>query len=173
MRKYLRPLVTEDTPDAWAEVKGRMPWNFKSEGSEKLADLHFKVSQTDVSDAKAIEALISNSPKGTVWGEFYLDPFITPGGDFYPYVRSCQQIAVLEQVPSLSNLEFLYISETPWIDGLPRDAVSYLVIICPRCQLIATDGDEDADFEPDEDEDFVDEDCPACSGTGEWEFELF
>jgi hypothetical protein len=80
---------------------------------------------------------------------------------------------MLEQVPSLSNLEVLYQSERPWVEGLPQDAISYLLIVCPRCQLIATDGDEEADFEPDEDESFVDDNCPACAGTGEWAFELF
>lgn len=80
---------------------------------------------------------------------------------------------MLEQVPNLSNLEVLYKSERPWVEGLPKDAISYLLIVCPRCQLIATDGDEEADFEPDEDESFVDDNCPACAGTGEWAFELF
>lgn len=173
MQKYLKAHVDEDTAEAWAKIQDQMPWNFKTQGSEKLASLQFRDSEIDISDAKAIEELISNSPKGTVWGEFYLDPFITPGGDFYPYVRSCQQVVLLEQVPSLSNLENVYISELPWSENLPQDAISYLLIVCPRCQLIAMDGDVEEDFDPDEDESFIDEDCPACSGTGEWGFELF
>lgn len=173
MQKYLKAHVDEDTAEAWAKIQDQMPWNFKTQGSEKLASLQFRDSKIDISDPKAIEELISNSPKGTVWGEFYLDPFITPGGDFYPYVRSCQQVVVLEQVPNLSNLENVYISELPWSENLPQDAISYLLIVCPRCQLIAMDGDVEEDFDPDEDESFIDEDCPACSGTGEWGFELF
>jgi hypothetical protein len=173
MKKYLKPFVTEDTPEAWAKVKGQMPWNFKTAGSEKLAGLDFSDCDIDISDAKAIDELISESPKGTIWGAFYLDPYITLGNDFYPYIRNCQQLVMLEQVPGLSSLEAIYMSKRPWSEGLPQDAISFLLIVCPRCQLIATDGDEEADFEPDEDESFVDENCPACDGTGEWDFELF
>jgi hypothetical protein len=173
MQKYLRPFVTEDTVEAWGKVKDQMPWNFKTEGSEQLAVLQFSDCDNVVSNAEAIKELIAGSPTGTIWGAFYLDPYITLGNDFYPYIRSCQQIVMLEQVPSLSNLEVLYQSEHPWVEGLPQDAISYLLIVCPRCQLIATDGDEEADFEPDEDESFIDDNCPACDGTGEWTFELF
>jgi hypothetical protein len=173
MQKYLKAFVAEDTAQAWAKVKDQMPWNFKTEGSERLGALEFSDSNVDISDAKAIEDLISESPKGSIWGAFYLDPFITLGNDFYPYIRNCQQIVMLEQVPGLSNLEVLYKSERPWAEGLPQDAISYLLIVCPRCQLIAMDGDEEADFEPDDDESFVDDNCPACDGTGEWDFELF
>lgn len=173
MQNYLKAFVAEDTAEAWAKVKDQMPWNFKTEGSERLAALKFSNSNIQVSNGEAVEEAISKHPKGTIWGEFFLDPFITPGGDFYPYVRSCQQVVLLEQVPNLSNLENLYISEVPWSKGLPQDAISYLLIVCPRCQLVAMDGDVEEDFDPDEDESFIDEDCPACSGTGEWDFELF
>jgi hypothetical protein len=98
MQKYLKSFVNEDTTEAWAKVKAQMPWNFKTEGSEQLAVLQFSDCDTDVSNAEAIEELISESPKGTIWGAFYLDPYITLGNDFYPYIRSCQQIVMLEQV---------------------------------------------------------------------------
>lgn len=173
MHEYLESFVDEDTPGAWAKLRDQMPWNFYKEGSEKVATLKLSNSNVNVSDAGAVQELLSKSPKGTVWGEFYLDPFITPGADFYPYVRSCQQLVMLDQVPNLSSLENLYISERPWSDGIPQDAISFLLIVCPRCQLIAMDGDVEEDFEPEDDESFVDDNCPACSGSGEWEFELF
>lgn len=173
MQEYLKAFVNEDRTEAWAKVKDQMPWNFKTEGSEQLAALGFEESGIDVSDVEAIGNIISESPKGSIWGAFYLDPYITLGDDFYPYIRSCQQIIMLEQVPALGNLEVIYKSERPWAEGLPQDAISYLLIVCPRCQLIATDGDEEADFEPDDDESFVDDNCPACDGNGEWTFELF
>lgn len=67
MQKYLKSFVNEDTTEAWAKVKAQMPWNFKTEGSEQLAVLQFSDCDTDVSNAEAIEELISESPKGTIW----------------------------------------------------------------------------------------------------------
>ena len=173
MQESFQQIVDEDTAEAWSEVKKQMPWaNIDKGDGAKLAELGFRDSEIDHTDEDEIEALISSSEEGSVWGEFYLDPIISIGDDFDVYIKNCQYVSPLRQTPSLSNLEGIYVSERAWTEGLPTSAISYLLIVCPRCQLLATGGDQDVDFDPEEDESFIDEDCPACSGTGEWEYEL-
>lgn len=172
MKQYLKQFVSKDSQEEWQKLKSQMPWNFSTEGSELLANFQFEELDTDLDDEAEIADLIENSEVGTIWGEFFLEPVLSIGDDFYPFVQNCQQLLLLEQVPSLSNLSGLAKSDQPWKQGIPQDAVSFLVIACPRCQLIFTDGDTDEDFNPDDEDGWIDDSCPACNGSGEWVYEL-
>ena len=171
MSNIYSSLVKSDTATEWASLKAGMPWSSQEAGAEKLVGLG--IEQVDIAlNEAAISELLDTSPAGTVWGEFVVEPFVQIGDDYSAFVMNCLTTAVLTQVPSFSSLSGISKSEKPWVEGLPTFATSWMVIACPRCHLTATDGDpdEEIDFY---DEDWIDEDCIACEGTGEWEFELF
>lgn len=172
MHEYLKQFVSTDTIESWSIVKSQMPWRASADTAHDFADLKFEEIDVDISNPEEIAKVLATSAKGTIWGEFYVDGGITLGDNFYPYIQNCQQLAVLEKVPSLSNLSGLLKSNLPWREGMPSGAISYLVISCPRCHIIFTDGDAETISDPEEEEGWIQEDCPACTGTGEWVYSL-
>lgn len=96
---------------------------------------------------------------------------LTIGDEFFPRIVDCLQISLVDRVPSLSNLTGIYEAQTTWASNVPASAISLLIIACPRCQLLFTEGDEDAEFDPEDSDEWLDEDCIACEGSGEWAYE--
>lgn len=169
MNEHLSILVKEDTAEAWEQIKSAMPWNFSAIGSEKIN--FSKAEQLGDFSEEFIEEQLAENPPGTIWAEFYDDPVLTIGEEFTPIVQMALYVCPITQVPSLSNLTAIYLSSEPWSSEMPDSAISYLLVACPRCQIIYLDGDLDQDFEADGD-DWIDPECPACDGSGEWEYEL-
>lgn len=172
LENFYSSLVDEDSPEAWAKLREQMPWNWAtSEEDKKLIEqLGLEEVEIDTSDRQEINNLLKNSEEGTIFGEYFFEPFISINDDFYSYVLSSQQIFLLEKdsTPSIDELVCLYRAKTSIVTN-DFSPISFLAVVCPRCQLRFTEGDEDLDFQP---EDCVFEDCIACDGTGEWLFEL-
>ena len=170
VNEFLEVVVSSDTPSEWAEVRNQMPWNFADPDSSKVAALNLSELDTDVNDQNAVLQKIKSSPEGTIWGEFYFDPFLTISESFDPHVLSSHQLIRLSQnsIPN-GDLNCLYRSD-PATDDCPEWVTSYVVVACPRCHLMFTKGDEDIYL--DLDEDWIQDDCFACDGSGEWVYEL-
>lgn len=172
MEKYFESLVSEDTPEAWAALRAPMPWSWAPSDQEKalFQQLDLQELEIQVSDSEQVQQQLESSADGTTFGEFYLEPVLSINGSFYPYIVNCLQITSLPKGsnPSLGNLVALYESKSAVVTD-DFSPISYLVIVCPRCQLQFTEGDTDAEFSP---EDCVFDDCLACGGAGEWEYEL-
>jgi hypothetical protein len=171
MEDYLKLLVAEDTIEAWQALQDQMPWNFAGEDDAAIAALGFEEAEVDIEDPDAIAALLDEHEEGTVWMESYLDPGLYIGEDFMPYLLHCQQIVCLTKDSKPSSASALFISNKVKTADMQDYAISLLIVACPRCQLMYTQGDEDIEFDTDVD-DWIDEDCIACNGTGEWEYEL-
>ena len=171
MDDYFGALVAEDTPESWAALKALMPWNMAPSEEEGLLFAQLKLQQldTDSDDDEGVAALLKASGDGTIFGELELEPMLSVGDDFCPYVITAQQIVALESSSRIpASLISLYRSEA--VLGVENFLpLSYLVIVCPRCQLQFTEGDLEQEVEPD---DCVFDDCIACDGTGEWVWEL-
>lgn len=167
MEDFLKQLVNEDTPDAWNTLRSQMPWNQAKKDDAAIAALGIGSVDIDMDDSEALKQALS---EGKVWMEFYVDPDLTIGSGFNPYILNCQQIICLslDSLP-LSSPEVLLAQESKPAD-IEGHAISFLVVACPRCHLMVTKGDEDIEFEPDED--LIDSNCIACQGSGEWEYEL-
>jgi hypothetical protein len=86
------------------------------------------------------------------------------GACYYPHLLNCQVLLPLSKDsgpgPDLTNL---------FRSSTAIASISLMVIVCPRCQLRFTEGDSDIEVDP---EDCIFEDCIACGGSEEWEFEL-
>jgi len=173
MENFLKILVEHDKPEAWAQIKRLMPWELADEKTQTFTTLKFEpLDEIDVEDEGEVLQLIASSIEGTIWGEFEIEPYIELGDGFIPYIVTCKEVVLLskEATPGWS-LSGLYKTQTPSKEHA-ISAVSFLAISCPRCQLIFTQGDEDVEFMPD-DGGWVNEDCIACEGSGEWSYELF
>lgn len=172
MEDYFSSLVSEDTTEAWAKVKEQMPWSWAPSQKDKelIEQIGLQQLEIDTSDEEEVSEVLQNSLDGTIFGEFYVEPFLSINDDFFAYVKTCLQLIPLDSAstPTLDELTSIYRSKRKLVadDFSP---VNYMVIICPRCQLRFTEGDEDLDYSPD---DCVYEDCIACDGSGEWVFEL-
>ena len=167
MEDFLKQLVSEDTPEAWESLRSQMPWNQAGKDDAAIAALDIDSVDIDLDDPEALSQAVS---EGKVWMEFYVDPSLTIGSGFIPYILNCQQIICLtpDSLP-LSSPEVL-VAEKAKPAEIEGSAISFLVVACPRCHLMSTKGDEDIEFEPDED--LIDSNCIACQGSGEWEYEL-
>ena len=178
MSTIFRSLVSEDSADAWQALKTRMPWTDEVLEVDWLKELDFEyVDAEETEDQNSSELGLENLP---TYSEDYLDPVIALGQDFYPYIQTCLSIALVQgrnDVVSSSRVCIqtvagdLHVSKLETSRELPFSVVSYLLIACPRCQLSFSTDDESFEFDPDE-EDWIQEDCIACQGTGEWEWEL-
>jgi hypothetical protein len=115
---------------------------------------------------------LAESAPGTIWAEFYVHPGISLANDFYPIVLNCLQLSCLDRVPSMNSLVGLYQSDKALPGENQISPTSFLAVACPRCHLIFVDGDVEEEFEPDDEESWVESDCPACEGIGEWVYEL-
>ena len=167
MEDFLTQLVTEDTPEAWDRLRSQMPWNQAGKDDAAIAALGIDLVDIDPDDSDAFSQALAD---GKVWMEFYVDPSLTIGSGFTPYIIDCHEISYLSPDSHAGFSSEIRIAEEPKptdIDGL---AIFNLVVACPRCHLMFTKGDEDIEFEPNED--LVDSNCIACNGTGEWEYEL-
>jgi hypothetical protein len=171
MEDFLKQLVEEDTIEAWQALKDQMPWNFAGEDDSAVAALGFEEAEIDLEDPEEVAALLDDHEEGTVWMETYLDPGLYIGEDFMPYLVHCQQIICLPKGSKPSSATALFIAKSAKTADMQDYAISLLIVACPRCQLLYTQGDDDVDFDTDI-EDWIDQECPACEGTGEWEYEL-
>lgn len=171
MKAFLKAYVSEDTLEAWEEFKSGMPWNSTPEERNLFSELDFERIEMANLTPEAIEQLLVDSAQGTIWAEFYIDPGVTLANEFYPLVLNCLQLSSIDRVPSLNSLAGLYRTSTALSDENPVSPISFLAIACPRCHLIFVDGDVEEEFEPDDEESWVDSDCPACEGSGEWVYD--
>jgi hypothetical protein len=171
MEEYFEALVAEDTVEAWAALKKKMPWALAPSSEEKklAKQLGLKVLDIDIYNPEEIRSLLDNSPDGTIFGDFWHEPFLEIGGGFYPQLLNCQVLLPLSK-DSTPNHELtnLFRSKTA-VKNDDFSPISLMVIVCPRCELRFTEGDSDIEAEPEE---CVFEDCIACGGSGEWEYEL-
>lgn len=178
MSTIFRSLVSEDSPDAWKALKAGMPWADEDMKVDWLKELDFQLVEADeTEDQNSSELGLENLP---TYSEDYLDPVIVLGQDFHPYIQTCLSIALVQgrnddvsssRVCIQTVAGDLYVSELETSRDLPFSLVSYLLVACPRCQVSFSTDDESFEFDPDE-EDWIQEDCIACQGTGEWEWEL-
>lgn len=171
MWKFLEAYVSEDTPEAWEEFKGGMPWDSTQEEKELFSELGLKRIEIANLSPELIEQLLIDSSEGTIWAEFYIEPGISLANDFYPIVMNCLQLSSLDRVPSMNSLAGLYRSDTAWSGEKRISPISFLSVACPRCHLIFVEGDVEEEFEPDDEESWVESDCPACEGSGEWVYD--
>ena len=167
MEEFLTQLVAEDTPEAWNRLRAKMPWN--QAGKEDFAISALGIDEVDIDpdDSDAFQQALSD---GRVWREFYIDPDLTIGSSFTPYIMNCQQIVCLSPDSQPVFSSDIRISLKPKPANMEGSAITFLVVACPRCHLMFTKGDENIEYEPDED--LIDPECIACHGTGEWEYEL-
>ena len=126
---------------------------------------------TDPSSRAEVQKLLEESEGGTIFGEFYVSPVLAINEGYVVQITRCEEILNLQQgsTPSLSDLSVLYRSKSP-LKSTGFSTISYMSVICPRCHLLFTGGD--LDIEVDHPDNCVQDDCFACDGTGEWEFEL-
>jgi len=172
MDKYFQKLVKEDTASAWAELKAQMPFNFSQDGSDLISELGLDPLEIDFEDDDEVEEALADVKPNTIWAEHYLEPILVINDHFAPYVVNCQSISLVENFPGSRDLTGLYLASTEWTDDVSTEAISFLAIACPRCQLKHTQGDEDAEFSPDFGGEWIDQGCLACDGTGEWTYDL-
>lgn len=178
MSTIFRSLVSEDSADAWKALKTKMPWTDEDLKVDWLKELDFQLVDPDEpEDTNGSEIGLEDLP---TYSEDYLDPVIVLGDDFYPYINTCLSIALVQgrhddvdssRICVQTVAGDLYVSKLETSRELPFSLVSYLVVACPRCQISFSTDDESFEFDPDE-EDWIQEDCIACQGTGEWEWEL-
>ena len=172
MEQYFESLVAEDSVEAWDALKELMPWDDRGPSDEQkslVKQLGLQVLEIDTDDPEEVQTLLVNSQEGTVFGEFWFEPFLEIGGNFYPFLLTCQILVPLSADSKTNHdLSNLYKSSIP-IAVENFSPISLMVIVCPRCQLRFTEGDPDIEIEPEE---CRFEDCIACGGSGEWHFEL-
>ena len=171
MENFLKQLVEEDTSEAWQALKDQMPWNFAGADDASVAALGFEEAEIDLQDAEELSALLSENEEGKVWMETYLDPGLYIGEDFMPYLLHCQLLVCLTKDSRPTSATALFVSNVAKPSEMQDSAISLLIVACPRCQLMYTKGDEEIEFDTDV-EDWIEQDCIACEGTGEWEYEL-
>lgn len=171
MEDYFKGLVAEDSIEAWGELKKTMPWRWSPSDEEKelAKKLGLQVLDIDIYNSEAIRSLLDSSPDGTIFGDFWSEPMLEIGEGFYPHVLICQVMLPLSKDSNPNqDLTNLFRSSTA-ITSDDFSPISLMVIVCPRCQLRATEGDPDNEVEPEE---CAFDDCIACGGSGEWEYEL-
>lgn len=172
MEDYFKVLVGSDSLEEWAKLKRQMPWSLALSNDERkyVELLGLEKIDIDTFDEKQVTDLIENSPDGTIFGEFIVDPGITINNDFLPYVLTCHMLFPSRQGSTFSVIDLVdvYRSQNPNVVE-SFAPVTYMAIVCPRCQLKFTEGEEDLDFSP---EDCVFKDCFVCGGSGEWQFDL-
>jgi hypothetical protein len=172
MKEFLNDFVPEDTAEAWEEFKSEMPWDPSNRALGSFSELNFERIEMANQSPEAIERVLAESAPGTIWAEFYVHPGISLANDFYPIVLNCLQLSCLDRVPSMNSLVGLYQSDKALPGENQISPTSFLAVACPRCHLIFVDGDVEEEFEPDDEESWVESDCPACEGIGEWVYEL-
>lgn len=171
MWEFLEAYVSEDSREAWEDLKSGMPWDSVEHEQDLFSKLGFKRIATEALAPDIVEQLLVDSPKGTIWGEFYIEPIISLANDFYPVITNCLQLSPLDRVPSLTAFTGLYRSDKAFLEEKRFSPISFMSAVCPRCHLIFVEGDVEEEFEPDDEDSWVDDDCPACEGSGEWVYD--
>lgn len=167
-------LVTEDSLGAWEKVRSRWVEAITEKGSDRIASLGLQAQETGDND-EAVARLLKSAEPGTVWAEFDVDSAVSIGGDYSPEVRTSYTLTTISSVPSSWNLQGTYVAQKPWEKGIPDSVTSWMVIVCPRCHLLASATKEFDEYDSSwlhESQDWIDEECFACGGSGEWEWEL-
>lgn len=164
-------LVDEDSETAWQALRNQLHREVIAEDDWRIRTLGLSALSVDLTSETKVRSALKNASPGTVWGEFAIEPSLYLGEDFFVHVLAANAVIQIDSAPTLHNLTRLYEARQPRGDSVPENATSFLVIVCPRCQLTAQGGDVDADFHPDE-ESWTVPDCPSCGGTGEWQYDL-
>lgn len=172
MKEFLKGFVAQDTAEAWEEFKSGMPWDPRNLALGLISELNFERIPWETTAPEFFEHLLSSSTPGTIWAESFVYPSISLPNDYYPKVVDCSQLSQINGLPSMNSLAELYRSDRPLSSGASVSLTTLLAMSCPRCHLIFVDGDVEAEFEPDDEESWIDSECPACNGTGEWVYEL-
>jgi hypothetical protein len=171
MEEYFKAVVAEDTVEAWAALKQEMPWGWAPSDDEKkfVKQLGLKVLDVDTNNPEEVRLLLEKSQDGTIFGDFWSEPMLEIGDGFYPYLVNSQVLGPLYKGSNPSQ-ELTNIYESSIVNKTDVfRPMTFMVIVCPRCQLRYTEGDPDILVEPEE---CIYEDCIACGGSGEWEYEL-
>jgi hypothetical protein len=122
--------------------------------------------ELDPDDPEVIQAF-KDAPAETLWVERYTeaDPVLADG--LFGVSQMAYELCLVAGKSLPPESKNLYCSSIPWsTKGSPKYTLSWVVLKCPRCFIILEEEGEVLD------EDNADPDCPACGGTGEWEFEL-
>ena len=169
----LRNFVTVDTVDGWNSLKQALKakWLYSKSPSSTFNFIDEETIEFwENDDESKVTEAFANFEIGRIWGEFQVDPLIEVAEGEDLRIKKATYIALLEDVPSFSNLERVYISKK--ISKKPFESPNpyfYILAVCPRCLFKAKQVADDESLEWDED--LAIEDCPACEGLGEWEFE--
>lgn len=160
--QILSALVPEDTVEAWAKLASELKKRVQSDFT-KLSNKYGFV-RLDV------ESLTSPLPAAN--GQRYCadidDPWnavieIKPGLIMDAWA-GCYIVPVGDIPDELQRLYLVTSQEDFSQEDFP--CLTYIVISCPRCELILTEQSDDEDFEFERDMAIAN--CIACSGSGEW-----
>jgi len=165
--------VTEDTVEGWTELKEELTakWLYPMSPDSSLGFIEEETIEfwRDYDEAKVVDAF-AKFDDGRLWGEFQVEPFLEVADGEYLRINKATYLSLLQKVPSFSNLERVYVSEALSTEPIEwRDRYFYLWAACPRCYHEAKLAVDDEYVEWDEE--LAVPGCPACDGTGEWEFE--
>lgn len=167
-------LADNDTSEAWESVRNEWISGFVGDDEEKLAGLEL-FNQNTFDDLERHAKVFETAEAHRIWGEFNIEPYLLIGDDFNVSLRVARAIVNLNDGPTSSmNLVETFVSEKDRRDELPQSATSYVAINCPRCELtaISSRGFDEEERPWGDDEGWVDPECLACSGVGEWEWSL-
>ena len=166
--------VPHDTRESWNNLKEelRERWLYLESPAEayKFIDEETIDFGFDYDESKILSAF-EKFDVGRIWAEFQVEPFLEVCEGEYLAINKATYLSSIEKPPSFSNLERLFVAEksvSGSFDGLDR--FFYLWAACPRCHYFAKLAEDD-EYLP-WDEDLAIEGCPACEGSGEWEFEI-
>ena len=164
--------VTADTVDGWKSLKESLKakWLYLESPSKTFNFIDEETIEFWDCDESTVSEAFANFEIGRVWGEFQVEPLIEVSDGEDLIIKKATYIALLENVPSFSDLERVYISKKISKKSFESpNPYFYILAVCPRCLYKAKQAaaDEFLDW----DEDLTIEDCPACEGLGEWEFE--
>lgn len=178
MSSIFSSIVASDSVESWAALKSQMPWTSDDLRFDWLKDLNFQLLESDEEEyLHNVNFSLNNVP---IYSEDYLNPVIVLGEGFYPHIHTClSMVLVRDRLEGIDSSRVavqtvggdFYLSELATEQELPFSLVSNLLVACPRCQIAFTAQYSAEAFDPDE-EDWIQEDCIACQGSGEWEFEL-
>lgn len=168
-----RNLVAEDTSQAWESVRAEWVNSFAEDG-DGISDLTL-VNQGTGNDLEKHAEVFETVEADRIWGEFNIEPSLYLGDDFFLSLKVARALGNLRDGPSDSwDLVETFVAAKKWSKELPDSATSFVVVNCPRCELRAMhDQSFDDEERPWDDSDgWIDPECVACGGIGEWEWSL-
>jgi hypothetical protein len=171
--EMFKNFVTEDTVDGWNDLKQNLTskWLYPKSPASSFNFIEEETIEFgyDYDESKVVDAF-EKFEIGRLWGEFQVEPNLEVADGTYLHINKATYLSLLDEVPSFSNLERVYVSaksSTEPFEGL--EGYFYIWAACPRCYHEAQIAGDDEDVEWDEE--LAIPGCPACDGTGEWELE--